>query len=421
LKKRREGRSPAKAEKMAMRDFGDLGRIRTDLGRSHRKLRVVIRPTSIADHLNAFLIYDLKIAVAILALVILLRWQIVSAYHIPTKSMEPTLHGDRSSGDRILVNKLYYRIFSPERWQVAVFQREGDERTLIKRIAGLPGELLDIRHGDLYADDLIVRKSWEVQQDLLVPVFRDNRDLLAEIEGEAALGLSAFDTVGEWTEENGRYLATVNEEDRACLEFARKISDEYPGGHKRSHGVEVGDLVLEFDVAPTPGCAVVGAELREDEDTFAVLLPVGEDGAAILMRNKEEVARSEGVHLRPGERYRVRFTNLDNRVALTIDGVEVLELEIGSPKTGPNGEGPAVKLGCRGGGAVFARIEISRDIYYRDEGALPARIPEGQYFMLGDNSGNSADSRGGWTVPEELLIGRPICVFLPLSRFKLVH
>ena len=168
---RNSGGSPRKAERRAIRDFGDVGRTRMDLGRAHRGLRVVFKAEGLADHLSAFLIYDLKIAVTILALVILLRWQVVSAYHIPTKSMEPTLLGDPDDGDKILVNKLYYHIFSPVRWQVAVFARENDSRSLIKRIAGLPNETLDIRNGDLYIDDEIVKKPWDVQEELLVPVF----------------------------------------------------------------------------------------------------------------------------------------------------------------------------------------------------------------------------------------------------------
>jgi signal peptidase I len=33
-------------------------------------------------------------------------------------------------------------------------------------------------------------------------------------------------------------------------------------------------------------------------------------------------------------------------------------------------------------------------------------IPEGEYFVLGDNRNNSDDSRNGWTVPAEDIIGK---------------
>lgn len=43
-------------------------------------------------------------------------------------------------------------------------------------------------------------------------------------------------------------------------------------------------------------------------------------------------------------------------------------------------------------------------------------VPEGHYFMLGDNSANSYDSRYFGAVPRKNIIGRPFFIFWPISR-----
>lgn len=71
------------------------------------------------------------------------------------------------NGDRILVSKFTYMLSEPERWDVIVFKYPGNpKQNYIKRLVGLPGETLTLRHGDIYArptgstqrDDVILRK-----------------------------------------------------------------------------------------------------------------------------------------------------------------------------------------------------------------------------------------------------------------------
>jgi signal peptidase I len=56
------------------------------------------------------------------------------------------------NGDRILVSKFAYEIGNPERWDVFVFKfPENAKQNYIKRLVGLPNELIRIRHGDIFA------------------------------------------------------------------------------------------------------------------------------------------------------------------------------------------------------------------------------------------------------------------------------
>lgn len=48
----------------------------------------------------------------------------------------------------------------------------------------------------------------------------------------------------------------------------------------------------------------------------------------------------------------------------------------------------------------------------------PFTVPKDEYFMLGDNRGNSQDSRFWGFLPEDRIVGRAVFLFWPLTRMK---
>lgn len=83
-------------------------------------------------------------------------------------------------GDRILVNKFPYEFGSPHRWDVIVFKYpEEPDTNYIKRLVGLPGDKLQIRQGDVYAElenreIEILRKDDPNKQRVLQILVHDN-------------------------------------------------------------------------------------------------------------------------------------------------------------------------------------------------------------------------------------------------------
>jgi len=94
----------------------------------------------------------------ILALVLFaLRSSLADWSDVPTGSMKPTI----LEGDRVYVNKLAYDLKvpfttrhiaewgNPQRGDIVVFFSPHDGKRLVKRVVGLPGDTVELRHNNL--------------------------------------------------------------------------------------------------------------------------------------------------------------------------------------------------------------------------------------------------------------------------------
>ena len=98
--------------------------------------------------------------------VLVFEVEIAQPFRVPTSSMEPTLHCAKpGSGcaarlnDRVLAAKIVYRFRDPRRGEIAVFDAPERARrlcteggTYLKRVIGLPGEVVSERSGFFYID-----------------------------------------------------------------------------------------------------------------------------------------------------------------------------------------------------------------------------------------------------------------------------
>jgi signal peptidase I len=71
-------------------------------------------------------------------------------------SMEPNLHDQQ----RLLVDKLSYHIGTPQRGDVVVVNLPGYPRPLIKRVIGVPGNIIAIRDGHVYINGTLLQEPY---------------------------------------------------------------------------------------------------------------------------------------------------------------------------------------------------------------------------------------------------------------------
>jgi len=101
------------------------------------------------------------IETVVLTLVIFFLIQtVVRNFRVVGTSMEPNLH----TGEYLIVDKVSYRLGPPQRGDVIVFEppvsAEGD---YVKRVIGLPGELVEVQNGEVLVNGKPIAEPYAVR------------------------------------------------------------------------------------------------------------------------------------------------------------------------------------------------------------------------------------------------------------------
>jgi signal peptidase I len=126
-----------------------------------------------------------------LALALLIRAFVAEPRFIPSDSMVPTLR----IGDRLVVEKISYRLHPPHRGDIIVFQPPAQlelqgykpDQAFIKRIMGLPGDKIAVKQGQVFRNQAPLTEPYiaappaYLLQEVTVPpdtlfVMGDNRN-----------------------------------------------------------------------------------------------------------------------------------------------------------------------------------------------------------------------------------------------------
>lgn len=404
-------------------------------------------------------------------------------------------------GDRVLVLKPAYFLsrykslawLAPKRWDVVVFLYPGSGLdNYIKRLAGLPGESIEIIDGDIYIDGKIARKTPKAQERLWIPVFDNDYQRQRDLQGwpfwqETSANVQRF--------QHGRQLRLKAKGTQSQISFKGPLRNAltYNCLHRSAkalaNATNATDLRLSFHVIPRDlgPAGELTAVLSRRNRYFRLRLAISEPGSPHLELQSgyaspehegpiqyRAIRDHKGLALRwelppttIGKPLHLSLQNVDFRVSVCLDGQEVLATTDGSyhppllsearalaPSQAPR---PNVAITAKDCQVDLLHIKLERDVYYTSPPGIyvshpkdaieaklhgsparavgaPFRIPPSRhnpkpaYFMLGDNSSDSQDSRLWWgkhhgldenyvrgTVPRSHMIGQAFFVYWPAA------
>lgn len=353
-------------------------------------------------------------------------------YFVNGTSMEPTLF----DGDCVFV---LWDGSPPGRHEPVVLRRAGE--VFVKRAAGLPGESVRVDDGgDLWIDGR--RAPVAAPRPRPIPVFDAARQ---DVQDHFRLGGSS---ASPWRRDGAEWELDARE-------IKRDSSLGLMGLHKGLHAdwidpdgemhygvetIDVGDAIVEFSFEALEPGGRLRVLLDERGDMFQLALELQDGGEAhvelahivggdVLGR---EILRSAVVPFEVGAWTRIWFANVDNQVRAELgEPPAVLAASYDENTFWPRdvneigmSPGQRVRLGGEECRVRVRDIRAWRDLHYTRDGDFATdtalHLGAGEYFVLGDNSKESQDSRTFGAVPARDLIGRPLWVVWPPSAIRRV-
>jgi len=306
-------------------------------------------------------------------------------------------------GDRVLVLKYLYPFREPQPWEVVVFKNPQNNReNYIKRLIGLPGETLQIVHGDIFVKSS-PREPWRIRrkphraQEAMWQVLLDS-DYVPDAQWEQAHQpphWAESPPAGLWdlTAAGGRWFTFAGGDQPGRLEFVADRDRFLPHYGYNRRGEENVSIDRDVDVCTDLKLsAVLMAGDTPSQLSFGLtsfnhefIGRIDTDGHAELLYRDASRRGSQWLQwgqttikpIKPGQGVEVALEHADFRVSLWVDGKQVLRStdqqyspdyqwlvrRVAEADRKPIPK-PRVTIQARGGPCQLRHVRVLRDVYY---------------------------------------------------------
>ncbi|MBL9080078.1 MAG: hypothetical protein JNL08_21475 [Planctomycetes bacterium] len=415
------------------------------------------------DHAFVPVLRDALLVAAVAVVTVqALRRLVGDRYMVPSDSMQPVLHGDPLHGDVVFVDKLGSAAARRRHDLVVVVHPEHGDQQLVKRIAARGDDhdacWIDLRGGDIWLgpdrDPKRFRRdtkepfaaramrvewaAWPARSEALATAL----DLSAgtEVDGELRVPASSTDAA----EATALFTAEARQRRRSArarsalpagfVGTARPVDASFvdASGVRGRAGDDIGvvDCGMDLELALPVEILFGTVELLDQSLTLVWRAAAG----GVELWCEGERVGGATLPCRPQGAHRIEFGLLDDRVFFAVDdrldALFVMARSPDWPQARPTDAAPQprtyVHLGTQGGAPLrLTRLTVWRDVFHDreriagfagDRGAWPRSVPPGAWFLLGDNTYDSRDSRQFDAVPATAFVGVPQFVIGPWER-----
>jgi signal peptidase I len=333
-----------------------------------------------------------------------------------------------AAGDRLLIDRATFGWRHPRRWEVALFRcPEHASDYCVKRVVGLPGETIEIRSGDVYVDGAIARKSLAEQRALAVLV---HDTAWSGGQGNLPNRWSSQPENG-WQLDGTGWRSAADSERINWLNYIHwhripgapptidvsPVDDDDSYNQTTSRQLSpVNDLMLIGQLSAS-GHGTILLKASYGGEAFQIAIEAATGGVSLSRSDRvvQSIQAAPSVLDRPTE---VVLSLVDRQLLLAIGGRELLRYPFETLEKPARSTTAPFSIGSRGLAVEIGRLQIWRDVHYtsptRAGTESATKLGSDEYFVLGDNSPISRDSRswtGGEPISASLLIGRLLHVF----------
>lgn len=316
--------------------------------------------------------------------------------------------------DRLWINRslLQKKI---KRWDLIVTHNPQDgEELCIKRIVGLPGERISLQDGDVLVDGAVVVKSLNEQHRMRRQVHREQKSSQRWQAGQGG----AWEIAGDIWQYDASEVDAIH---WLRYQHPRPITDDvtYNVGLTRQLNL-VDELMLAVEVN-VQGTGTLS--LTIDDGTIAAQLDLDLRAGELRISGTEQLNSTHQLSDFAQQRLaygkvQLALSNFDGQLLLVIGGHAEFRQPWQTTKSASTGKTAGTDrpfaIGVQGLDVRLAQLAVYRDTYHsnRAVGVRPAgvsewQLGEGEFFLLGDNSPVSVDSRLWGPVPGRLFLGKP--------------